>query len=900
MLKKFTTYLLLLLISIFCKSQDISEKGVPFIQNYLPENYGNHGKIWEIKSAENGLVYMASENGLLEFDGQIWNRFRDYKGYTRSLHIANDSTIFIGADMDFGVWKKNKFRKFYYTSFYPYRDKIGGINEEFWGTYQIGSQIIFVSHQNLYTYQNGKIKKLPAPYRFSESFYVNGRLFLADEKYGLYEYEKYILKRVFSYPEFSLEISGIFIKNQSLFVITQNKGIFKVLDQKLVPFPTDVTSEIIKNKVFSFITIENKYWVFGTILNGLYITDFNGKIVQQINKNKGLPNNTILSLYYQKNGKLWLGLDYGISSVNIKGGITYFQNINSDFGTGYTATLKNNFFYLGTNQGLYTAYWDHLNNINNTPPFNIINGTEGQIWILQNIDGEILCGHDKGLFAVNGSQFLKIRNEPGVMCLLNYHKNYLFAGTYNGISVFKKENSTWKFLKKMSLILGAVSQIIQENEHTFWVNIPNYGLIRFLVNKNLEPEHRSIYSTKNFKGYFPYLFKDQKGIHIITSSSQYVYHPDIQHFSAEPYSAKNNKVKHLFVGFYKPQILNSDYGFYAVNNGFALEKLSFNHQNSEISSHLVFRKAEAFNNDKAFDISNGEKFGYDFNNLRIVFMLPNEEEAEYQYYLENFSTKWSKWNFKNSAEFLGLKEGHYTLWVKARKDGKFSKVQKFSFTIKAPWYRTIWIYILYFILLFAVIYFLNRLHKKRLKKQENTLLDIQKQSLRRQAEQHKQEMLLEQQKQLEQEKIKLKEEIKNKTIELATKAKDDDDKNRLLQIIGEKIIEIENNPSVSKIRHGEIRRMLKAYQETDDHTFEIQMDELHQEFFKAMKSKFPHLSIYDLRLCAYLKIGLNSKEMADILQVLPSSINVSRSRLRKKLGLQPDDDLYEFLNNVSH
>ncbi len=75
------------------------------------------------------------------------------------------------------------------------------------------------------------------------------------------------------------------------------------------------------------------------------------------------------------------------------------------------------------------------------------------------------------------------------------------------------------------------------------------------------------------------------------------------------------------------------------------------------------------------------------------------------------------------------------------------------------------------------------------------------------------------------------------------------------------------------------------------------MEELQQEFFKSMKAKIPHLSIYDLRLCAYLRIGLTSREMADILQVLPSSINVSRSRLRKKPWLSPED-LFEFLNNL--
>ena len=68
--------------------------------------------------------------------------------------------------------------------------------------------------------------------------------------------------------------------------------------------------------------------------------------------------------------------------------------------------------------------------------------------------------------------------------------------------------------------------------------------------------------------------------------------------------------------------------------------------------------------------------------------------------------------------------------------------------------------------------------------------------------------------------------------------------------------------------------------------------------FTSFQKNSPNLSIYDLRMCAYLKIGLNSKEIADIFQVLPSSINVSRYRLRKKLNLSQEEDLYEFLNSL--
>ncbi|MCB0575928.1 MAG: hypothetical protein KDC61_15330, partial [Saprospiraceae bacterium] len=149
------------------------------------------------------------------------------------------------------------------------------------------------------------------------------------------------------------------------------------------------------------------------------------------------------------------------------------------------------------------------------------------------------------------------------------------------------------------------------------------------------------------------------------------------------------------------------------------------------------------------------------------------------------------------------------------------------------------------------------------------------------------------------EKSLLKQQVKQKNIELVKQARENRNKNRILHILKEKINEVQRDPAAGKMRWAEIKRLLDMYLETDDKTFEIQIDELHQEMFKKLRAQFPDLSLYDLRLCAYLKIGLNSKEISEMLKVLPSSINVSRSRLRKKLNLQHDEDLYGFLNQIS-
>jgi DNA-binding CsgD family transcriptional regulator len=95
-----------------------------------------------------------------------------------------------------------------------------------------------------------------------------------------------------------------------------------------------------------------------------------------------------------------------------------------------------------------------------------------------------------------------------------------------------------------------------------------------------------------------------------------------------------------------------------------------------------------------------------------------------------------------------------------------------------------------------------------------------------------------------------------------------------------------------------MHRTLDSYLNVEDKTFEIQMDELHQDLFRKLKEQFPALSSNDLRLCAYLKIGLNSKEIAEILNIQPSSSYISRSRLRKKLNLKTEEDLYTFLNRI--
>ncbi len=140
--------------------------------------------------------------------------------------------------------------------------------------------------------------------------------------------------------------------------------------------------------------------------------------------------------------------------------------------------------------------------------------------------------------------------------------------------------------------------------------------------------------------------------------------------------------------------------------------------------------------------------------------------------------------------------------------------------------------------------------------------------------------------------------IRNIKFQLIKTAKGNHDLNKIISSLDEKIQKLGEKDNAKNIPINDVLRILgKKVPETQD-TFQIHMDDINQQYIQKLKKLFPKLTMYDLRLCTYIKTGLSTREIAEMMNVLPSSINVSRSRLRKKLELESKDDLFTFLENL--
>jgi DNA-binding CsgD family transcriptional regulator len=148
---------------------------------------------------------------------------------------------------------------------------------------------------------------------------------------------------------------------------------------------------------------------------------------------------------------------------------------------------------------------------------------------------------------------------------------------------------------------------------------------------------------------------------------------------------------------------------------------------------------------------------------------------------------------------------------------------------------------------------------------------------------------------------KLKSEIKHMNTELATNTMHILNKNEFINSIksslGRVVAKSTNNEVKSTIKRvmTDIEKNIKT--DGDWQSFQIHFDKVHGDFTSRFKHQFPSLSPQEMKLSAYLRLNLSTKEIANLLNITVRGVEIARYRLRKKLALDRNQNLAEFILN---
>lgn len=745
------------------------------------------------------------------------------------------------------------------------------------------------------------------------------------------------------------------VSENKILVGTETDGLFLFENNLLSRWEVPVNDFLIENRLYCAAALPGNYYAFGTILNGLVIADKNGEIVKTLNTTNGLHNNTILSIYADIDNNLWLGLDNGIDLIEMSEPLSF---VGSDkLGSGYCCKVFKGNLYLGTNQGLYMRPY---NGLTNDAEVELVKNTAGQVWSLEVFDGQLLCGQHLGTSVISNKEAQPISPEKGAWkyIRLKNHDGYLLGGHYTGLVLLKKVNKRWQFYKKLEGFEESSRYLTQDKSGNIWIGHGGKGIYCVTLSKDLEEiSEVKHYTDENglpsVLGNILISFRNE--IYVSTNQGIYAYNSDKDAFVyAEEINeifGNSGKIKTAvadenndvwFIGSEASGVIrqNEDMSFtritapfrrlngvfvnefefiypYDADNVFLGVEDGFVHYTPSISKlynqsfHANISRVEAVYLDSVIYLHDREQkleyiFPFRKNTFRFHFSAPyfeSEIPVKFSYFLEGFSEQWSEWSTDSYKDFTTLHEGVYTLKLKARNIyGADSEPYIFSFEILPPWHRSATAYTVYVFLFLLLAFAGTRYVLYRLEKSKEREKLKHQMEIRKKEEQFQHEALIAEKEIIKLRNDKLRSKMVYRDKELANQTMGIIHKNKFLIKVNEDLNSIEdfiiNDTAKSRIYNLKKRIKREIDIKQQNKIFETYFDEVHEEFFKKLKEKFPVLTPNDLRICAFIKMNLTTQEIATILNISYRGAEISRYRLRKKLELDRSTNLSSFLTNI--
>jgi len=945
-----------------------------FFANYTSAPELKSSTVNDIMQDENGLLWIATNKGLIQYDGRTFNRFpkkinADIANSSINKLALTNQFLWIGT-FNNGLFRYNittqqikkissiendQIKAIEYTSqgkLYIGTDKgLIILNESF--TDNPTPQVLLRSFVNcvfsdrdnhlwIGTWNNGLLHTLDKSpsnkVHFNHLFAIDttitimqinqdihGRIWIGTWGHGIYLYdiEKDSLshidyKQFQSGPEGKIITDIVFDNDNNAWLSTYENGVFSLDEElKIAKNYTTETSQhgnISSNTIYKLYLTDNILWV-GTVGDGINSTDLTYSHFEQIGK-EILGTNHISCVKQDYDSTLWIGtLDKGMYHYNVSTGI--LKSIDkvtsgSSITTNHISSLcvDKEYVWIGSNYGLY-KYSKHTNKISYVFNANRQKEDVNIQSMMMDREGNLLLGflngtvtlyypnRDTSIVFTQGSSNNKLQINIVQTLLEDRNGNY-WVGLQKGLlRINKKTQKVEKYLKgESSLTSHNISALHEDRNGNLWIGTFDNGIIVL----NRKQEFEAQFTTENnLPNNEIQAFVEEENGTIWVLSPNGAATVDIESLTIEHKNIANSANNFYFNG----GIVLSNGKLLFTGNGITIFESKYGqiaHKTwSPILTQLNIFNTPAFAKDtlnsgfvldSAITYNNSIDLCYSENVFSLEFTCPsvrNYYQANYAFMLEGFD---KGWNFTNSttpkAHYMNLKGGIYYFNVKTlHPNGKWSRIKQLTITIHPPFWKTIWfISLILLVTLIAMYIFIKYQIKQKQKEYEREQLKKEQEIIKLKNEKLSVELET-QTKQLE-----------HKNSEITSAVVNITRKNEVLNNIKSNL-----NDLVDKVGANVRPRFKAIIKEIDNDVaveknweqFITHFNALHKNFLDRLKNEYPDLSPSNLRLCAYLRLNLTSKEIATMMNISVSGVEKSRYRLRKKLGLATEENLTEFI-----
>lgn len=952
MRNRFCLFILLLLLFIPVQvvfSETMQVPFIPQVSNYAASEYMAGKQNWAVAQNKQGVIYIGNHKGLMQFDGKrwlLWPLPNDRP--VRSVHVSEDGRIYVGSFEQFGYFEADENNELQYNILSDSVLSEMRPNDEFWSIREHRGSLYFQSFSSYFTYDGKRVERGDCPWT-PLFFFTAGDALYAQFIQGYFSrLEDGVFKDVLSPAQLHNDhVIAVLPYDEQLMLITASHGPFLFDGENLRPWNIGVRDQLANATCNRAILTKDSCYIIGTISDGVYALDKKGKLLWHLNRDNVLKNNTVLAIFEDANENVWLGLDNGCAYIRKNSPISLYRPTGVDVGMVYDIYKDRDHSYLATNQGVFSLSGEF-----GTPA--LIPGTEEQSWFVSKIGRQVLVGHNKGVMKIrNGKAELIPGTHAGGMfyriCKL-HGQSVLLVQSYAALNVFLKgEDDQWTFSHVIRDFNHRIKEIEVDAAGNIWATRVYSGMYRIRLDETL----RNI----NDISFYPTLNPDheERLINVMQLRGRVIFSDGEAFYTYEdledriiPYDLLNTDFGYL-ADSYRITPVNDQLYWFIRDNEYNLLKYEensfrliytlpmalFEDAPIEKQGH-IFRDAEGvcyFNLNGGlgrFDLRknlslpeqpelfvSGVKMSgpkqtepislpvgsdpnrrfpdYRYNMIQIDLSYPHFSEQEVSVWsrLKGFDENWVRQEGNLKVSYSNLNYGSYLFEAEVRDSkGNILTRTAYPFVINKPVYLSWWAVLLYMFVTGVALTALIRFYTRREVEKRNRQIEIES---RLQEQQLKvQEQLI-----VKLEKEKLEDQLTYKSKELAsatlTLISYDDFLKGLKKEMQEQVLK---STSSKKFFHAVIRQIEERLIKEDEWSvYQRNFDQIHHDFFRNLKERYPDLTAGDLRLCAFLRLNMPTKDMARFQNVSIRGIEAARYRVRKKLNLNEGDNLVEFMIN---
>ena len=964
-------YRLLILITLLTGVATLQAQQ-PQVRNFSPQEYHGGTQNWCIVQGPNNRMFFGNNHGLLVFDGDTWTRryVSNYSVVRAVWYDAQSRQTFVGASGELGYFEADTVR---YTIDYhslthllPQEHRSFG---EIWNVFGRDHDVIFQSKGALFVYnrKHDRMRVFTSEARLETAALVGGRIIMASREGAFVLHDSSIEPLPGTDVLRGTVVRQILGYGSQILFVTSDSGIFSYDGQQTVPLALPISSYLKENQAFCA-ALQDNVLAVGTVRGGLAVCDLKDGRTQYANIDTGLRNNTVLSLLFDGDHNLWLGLDNGLAYVLSSAPYSNLLGTNCHIGTGYTARLYGQQLYLGTSQGLFVTQPPSPDAVRPSPAIpQLLPGMTGQVWTLDNIDGTLFCGTDNGAYVVHGNRTEHISGTEGTWSFMPMtgHPGLVLCSDYRSFVVLRQQGSSYVMSHRIHGLDGTSGGFYVDDDGTLWISHWQQGIFHVWLSDDLTAVTRKEHFHKDngllmdegnllcridgriyvscVDGFYRYdkthrrLVYDKPVSRIFDSygvalrifqtptGDLWAYKPGFLGFARKQkdgsFKTDNLTYQRANTSFQvgmgdvchlddSHTLFNSHDGFFVLSSDFkekSLPRTTYVRRVTGTSKadSLLYLNLMPAERQQHISLPHTE------NSLRIEFIQTEyraPQAVSYQYMLEGYDREWSQPQTATSKEYTHLPKGHYTFRVKAFNSltGQTDEAC-LGIDIRPAWYGTWWAYLIYIIGVGCLVLGAGKWLKRHA---DREVIRVKAEKERQLKEQQAQFSL--EQSEREREVIRLKAEqlelqMKDSASKLADSTMNLMRKNDMLLTLDTQMEELsksvhKDEPKADITRRiRNIRRDIQGNIKEDENweKFEEQFNLVYDDYMRKLTARFPDLKLSDRKLCAYLRMGLSSKEMAALLNTTTRSIETARYRLRKKLQLESGDNLMEFIQHFS-